>query len=99
MTEHVNQKCENVEWVENTRQTKDDLPSKQVARGQRRNCKATSLLLGSLLGGGSHQVQSGTGLEEFDLTGVEGVGNLDLFLGAVLVGDFDIEGLSGSELV
>lgn len=61
--------------------------------------KTTSLLLSSLLGGGSHQVQSGTGLEEFDLTGVEGVGNLDLLLGAVLVGDFDIEGLAGGELV
>lgn len=79
----------NVGCVENTKQT-----SEAAARVQ-----ATSLLLSSLLGGGSHQVESGTSLEEFDLTGVEGVVDLDLFLGAVLVGDLDIERLSRSELV
>jgi hypothetical protein len=46
-----------------------------------------------------HPVQSGTGLEPFDLTGVEGVGDGDVLLGAVLVENLELEILSGSKLV
>jgi hypothetical protein len=62
--------------------------------------RAASLLLSiPLLGGGSHQVQSGTGLEEFNLASVERVVDLDLVFGTILVGDLNIERLSRGEVL
>jgi hypothetical protein len=52
-----------------------------------------------LLGGGGHQVQGGTGLEEFDLTGVEGVVDLDVVLGSILVGDLNVQRLARGEVL
>jgi hypothetical protein len=46
-----------------------------------------------------HPVQSGTGLEPFNLTGVEGVSGRDLLLGSVLVENLERKVLSGSELL
>jgi hypothetical protein len=62
-----------------------------------------SLLLGggglSLLGGRSHHVQSASGLEPLPLSGVDGRGGKELLLGSILVGDLNLNVLSGLELV